>query len=110
MGLYGLSAYTTEQRSREIGVRKVHGASTGSIVTLLTKEYSILMMLAFLLAAPVAYYVANSWLDNFQFRMELQWWVFLVVAVATIAIGLLSVGYKSYRAASANPILSLKDE
>ena len=110
MGLYGLSAYTTEQRSREIGVRKVHGASTGSIVGLLTKEYSLLMVLAFVLSGPIAYYVADAWLSNFQFRMELKWWIFLAVGVATLLIGLLSVGYKSYKAAAANPILSLKDE
>lgn len=110
LGLLGLSAYSAEQRSKEIGVRKVHGASVLQIILLLTKDYSKLMILGFLIALPFAFYYTQNWLDNFEFRTQLSPTLFLVAGAITFIIGLLTVSFKSYQAAKANPTNTLRSE
>lgn len=110
LGLLGLSAYTAEQRSKEIGIRKVHGASIYQILLLLTKDYSKLMILAFILAVPFGYYYAQSWLDNYEFRTSIGFSIFITGGILTFIIGVLTVTAKSYQAATENPVKSLRDE
>lgn len=110
LGLFGLSAYTAERRSREIGVRKVHGASIPQILLLLSKDYSKLMILAFLFAIPFGYFYAEQWLDNFEFRTGLNWVMFLLAGIITFVVGVATISLKSYQAASVNPVKSLKEE
>ena len=110
LGLLGLASYSAEQRAREIGVRKVHGASIIQILFLLSKDYSRLIFLAFLLAMPFGYYVTQGWLNNFEFRTNLGVSVFILAGLATFVIGVITVGLKSYQAAATNPVNSLKEE
>lgn len=110
LGLFGLSAFTAEKRSREIGVRKVHGASVFQILVLLSKDYSRLMLFAFILAIPFGYYFMHSWLNDFEFRTSLSPGLFILAGVLTFIIGVATVSAKSYQAAKANPVNSLKDE
>lgn len=110
LGLFGLSAFTAEQRSKEIGVRKVHGASIKQLVLLLSKDYSILMIFAFVVATPFGYYFGNSWLEGFEFRTSLSPVLFIIAGLSTFIIGALTVGIKSLQAAKVNPVNILKDE
>ncbi len=110
LGLLGLSSYSTSQRSREIGIRKVHGASIANLVVLLSRDYAILMGLAFVIAAPLAYYVMREWLNDFAFRTELDLFIFAIAGIGVFVGGALTVGFKSYQAAMINPVNTLKDE
>lgn len=108
LGLFGLSAFTAEQKTKEIGVRKVLGASITGIVLLLSKQFSQLISLAVLLAIPIAYFLMKIWLSDFEYRVEINWMWFLVSAVAAIFIALLTVTFQSVKAATANPSKSLR--
>lgn len=108
LGLFGLSAFTAEQKTKEIGVRKVLGASIAGIVLLLSKQFSQLIGIAVLLAIPLAYYLMSTWLGDFEYRVEINWLWFLVSAVAAIFIALLTVTFQSVKAATANPSQSLR--
>jgi putative ABC transport system permease protein len=112
LGLLGLAAFTTEQRTKEIGVRKVIGASVNSLVTLVSKEFFILVGLGMLIAFPAAWYFTDSWLQNFAYHIELkgEWLTFLVSALLAFVITLITVGYHVMRAAYSNPVKSLRDE
>ena len=110
LGLYGLVTFMAEQKTKEIGVRKVLGATVFNIISLFSKEFVKLVLLAFLLAAPLAYYVMRGWLQNFEYRIDLGWSVFAGGIMATLVITLLTVGYRSLRAALANPVDSLRSE
>ena len=110
LGLFGLAAFTAEQRTKEIGVRKVLGASVTSIVVLLSKKYLALVVLAFLVAAPVAYLAMDRWLDTFAYRIEISWQIFLMAGLTAIGIALLTVSYQAIRAALADPVKSLRYE
>jgi putative ABC transport system permease protein len=112
LGLLGLAAFTTEQRTKEIGVRKVIGASINSLVVLVSREFFLLVGIGMLLAFPAAWYVTTNWLQNFAYRINLQdeWLTFIVSALMAFIITLLTVGYHVMRAASANPVRSLRDE
>ncbi|MEM0992429.1 MAG: ABC transporter permease [Bacteroidota bacterium] len=110
LGLFGLVAYVSERRTREIGIRKVLGASVTGIVALLSKDFIQLVGIAFLIATPIAYYFMNEWLQDFAYRIELQWWVFALAGLAAIGIALLTVSFQSVRAALANPVKSLRNE
>lgn len=110
LGLFGLSAFTAEQRSKEIGVRKVHGASEKQLVMLLSRDYSILMLFAFIVALPFAYYYAQQWLEGFEYRTQLNPLLFIIAGSITFIIGAATVSIKSFQAAKANPIESLRDE
>jgi putative ABC transport system permease protein len=110
LGLFGLVTFTAEQRVKEIGVRKVLGSSAVQIVALLSKDFIKLVGISFLIAFPLSYYLMNKWLQDFAFRIEIKWYIFLLAAFITLGIAFLTIGIKSFRAASMNPIESLKTE
>ena len=110
LGLFGLAAFTAEKRKKEIGVRKVMGASLVSILTLVSKDFIALILVSILIAVPVAWYFANSWLQSYAFQTDLSWWIFAGSGVLLIVISLITVGYQAYKAASANPVESLRSE
>lgn len=110
LGLYGLSAFIAEQRTREIGVRKVLGASIFNIVYLLSSNFTRLILLAIIIAIPLAWYGANSWLKEFAYRVDVGWGVFLTAAIVAILIAWVTVSFESVKSAIANPVKSLKAE
>ncbi|MDA0378653.1 MAG: ABC transporter permease [Bacteroidetes bacterium] len=110
LGLFGLSAFTAQQRTKEIGVRKVLGASIPSIVTLLSREFAVLVGVGLVLSIPAVSYGLDTWLDAFPYHIEVAWWVFLLSGVAALVIALLTVGYQALRVAAADPVHSLRYE
>ena len=110
LGLFGLSAFAISQRVKEIGVRKVLGANVTTIVALLSKEFLNLVLVAAIIAFPIAWYAMHNWLQSFAYRITIQWWVFLFAAVAALFIALLTVGFQAIKAALANPAKSLRTE
>ena len=110
LGLYGLAAFTTSRRTKEIGVRKVLGASASSVVGLLTKEFAMLVGVAFVIAAPTAWWIMNEWLSKFEYRAELNWGLFAIAGLGMVAITYATVGFQSLRAALANPSDALRTE
>jgi len=110
LGLFGLTVFTTERRQKEISVRKVLGATLTNIVGLLSKDFLKLVLIAFALAIPVAWYLMQNWLVDFAYRIELKWWFFAIAGLIAISIALLTVSVQSVKAALANPINSLKNE
>ncbi|GGC01016.1 ABC transporter permease [Dyadobacter sediminis] len=110
LGLLGLASYSTMQRTKEIGVRKVMGASIGSIVGLLSRDFLKLVLIAFVIASPVAYYGMYKWLQNFAYRTDIHWWIFLVAAFLSVAIAFITVSFQSIKAALMNPVKSLRSE
>jgi len=110
LGLFGLAAHAAQQRTKEIGIRKVLGASVSGIVGLLSKDFLKLVLVALLVAAPVAWYFMNKWLQEFAFRIPIPWWVFLVAGVAAIVVAFATVSFQSVRAALADPVESLRSE
>jgi putative ABC transport system permease protein len=110
LGLFGLAAYSAEQRVREIGIRKVLGASVSSLVTLLSQEFVVLVTVSFLLAVPLGWYLMEGWLSDFAYRIRLRWWIFALAGGLALLIALLTVSFQSVRAALANPVKSLRSE
>ena len=110
LGLFGLASFTAEQRTKEIGIRKVLGASVSSLISLMSKEFSRLVILSFVLSAPVAWWMLNRYLDRYPIRVDLSLWVFAVVGVITLAFSLIIVANQAFRAAQANPVNSLRNE
>ena len=110
LGLFGLSAFAISQRVKEIGIRKVLGANVSSIVSLLSKDFLRLVLFAAIIAFPVAWYAMNKWLQDFAYRINIQWWVFGVAGVAAALIAFLTVGLQAARAATSNPVKSLRTE
>ena len=110
LGLFALASFTAEQRVKEIGVRKVLGATVGNLWLLLSKDFVYLVMGAFLLAAPLAYYVLTNWLRRYEYRTEVAWWIFVVAGVSTLLVTLLTVSYQAIRAALLDPVKSLRSE
>ena len=110
LGLFGLAVLTAFQRTKEIGIRKVLGASVSSIVQLLSKEYLLLVIIAIALAAPIAWWAMNKWLQDFAYRIPIQWWMFVSAGIIALVIALLTVGFHALKAAMANPVKSLRTE
>ncbi|MBC7774639.1 MAG: ABC transporter permease [Phycisphaerae bacterium] len=110
LGLFGLATFMAEQRTKEIGIRKVLGASVAGITGLLAKDFLKLVFISIVLASPVAYYFMQRWLADFAYRIDIQWWVFVAAALAAATIAFLTVGFQSIRAALANPVKSLRSE
>jgi ABC-type antimicrobial peptide transport system permease subunit len=110
LGLLGLVIFTAEQRTKEVGIRKVLGATVVQITTLLSKDFIKLVLVSILLSTPVAYYVMTDWLRGFEYRITIQWWVFAVAATGAIVIALLTISFQAVKAALMNPVKSLKSE
>jgi putative ABC transport system permease protein len=110
LGLYGLAAYAAQQRTKEIGIRKVLGASISNVVGLLSKEFIKLVLIANIIAWPVAWYAMNKWLDEFAYRINIAWWVFALAGFLALLIALLTVSYQAVRAALSNPVKALRYE
>jgi ABC-type antimicrobial peptide transport system permease subunit len=110
LGLFGLAAFTAERRTKEIGIRKVLGAGVPGIVQLLSREFVLLVAIAFVLASPVAWYAMNAWLQDFAYRIHISWWIFAVAGITSIAIALVTVCFQAIKAALRNPVLALRSE
>lgn len=110
MGLFGLAMYTAQTRKREIGIRKVVGASVADITAMLTKEFGKLVVLATVIATPVAWLLMNKWLEDFAFRVSVSWWVFVAAMIIALGIAVLTVSYQSIKAALADPVKNLRTE
>jgi putative ABC transport system permease protein len=110
LGLFGLTAFTVSQRTKEIGIRKVHGASIPSIILMLSKDFTKWVLLAIIIACPIAYLAMTRWLQNFAYRTQLGWSAFVISGLLAIVIAILTVSYQSIKAARANPIDSLRYE
>jgi putative ABC transport system permease protein len=110
IGLFGLSLYAIELRRKEIGIRKVNGSTSFEILTLLNKDFVALVVISFIIACPVAYYAMNKWLENFAYKTQPNWWVFVFAGLLALAIALITVSWQSYKAARQNPVESLKYE
>ncbi|MDB5134573.1 MAG: ABC-type antimicrobial peptide transport system, permease component [Mucilaginibacter sp.] len=110
LGLFGMASFTAEQRIKEIGVRKVLGASVFALWQLLSKDFAILVFISIIIASPVAYYLTHNWLRNYQYHTDVAWWIFIVTAIGAILITLITVSFQAIKTALANPIKSLKTE
>jgi len=110
LGLFGLATYMAENRIKEIGVRKVLGASVAGITTLLSKDFLKLVLVSFVIAAPVAWWAMNAWLKDYSYRVDIQWWVFVMAGLLSVLIALFTISYQAIRAAVANPAKSLRTE
>ncbi|MFT4024385.1 MAG: FtsX-like permease family protein, partial [Flavihumibacter sp.] len=110
LGLFGLATLTAFQRTKEIGIRKVLGATVPGIVKLLSKEFLLLVFLSVVVATPIAWWLMNKWLADYAYRINIQWWIFLVAALLAGMIALLTISYQAIKAALANPVKSLRTE
>jgi putative ABC transport system permease protein len=108
--LFGLAAFAAEQRTREIGIRKVLGASVGSIAGMLSKDFFRLVLFAALIAFPLAWWAMNKWLQDFAYRVQIGWWIFVAAGISVLVVALVTVSYQAIRAALANPVESLRTE
>jgi len=108
--LLGLAAFTAQQRIKEIGIRKVLGASVTSVVGLLSKDFLKLVLIALVVAIPIAWYAMNKWLQDFSYRIDISWWVFAIAGVLSFFIALITVSFQAVRAAIANPVKNLRIE
>ena len=110
LGLFGLATYTAEQRTKEIGIRKVLGASVSQIMRMLSKEFVKLVLIASLIAFPVAWWAMNKWLQSFAYRIDIRWWVFAVAVFVALLIALFTISFQAIKAAISNPVESLRSE
>jgi putative ABC transport system permease protein len=110
LGLLGLAIFSAEQRTKEVGIRKVLGASVSQIATLLSKDFMKLVLISIILSAPIAYYAMNNWLESFEYRITIQWWIFVIAAAGSITMALLTISFQAIRAAMENPVKSLRSE
>ena len=110
LGLFGLSAFSIQQRTKEIGVRKVLGASIGELTKLLSVNFMKLVFAAIIIAMPVAYLLMDNWLNSFEVRTSMSWWIFTLTGSFTLIVAMVTVGWQTYSAAKANPVKALKYE
>jgi putative ABC transport system permease protein len=110
LGLFGLAAYAAEQRTKEIGIRKVLGASITGIVRMLSKDFILLVLIAILIAAPLAWWAMRSWLQSFAYHQPFQWWVVILAGISAVLIAFITISFQSIKAALANPVKSLRSE
>jgi len=110
LGMLGLVIYSTNQRTKEIGVRKVLGASVPHIVSLLSKDFIALIAIAFVVVTPIVWWVMHNWLEHFAFRTAISWWAFPLCGIGMMLVALVTLSYQTIRAASANPVKSLRTE
>jgi putative ABC transport system permease protein len=109
-GLLGLSAYNILQRTKEIGIRKVMGASVNSLLFILSKDFLQLVLISFLISIPITWWVMHIWLQDFAYRINISWWVFLIAGVLAFLIALVTISFQAIKAAMANPVKSLRSE
>jgi putative ABC transport system permease protein len=110
LGLLGLASYSTMQRTKEIGVRKVMGASVSNIINLLSKDFLKLVLISFFIAAPLSWFFMHQWLEDFAYRINISWWVFAVAGITALLIALFTISFQAVRAAITNPVKSLRTE
>jgi putative ABC transport system permease protein len=110
LGLFALTAYSIVQRTKEIGIRKILGANISSIITLLSKDFLFLVLIGFIIASPIAWYATHRWLQDFSYRINIQWWVFAVAGIAAILISIITISFQALKAAVGNPVKSLRSE
>ncbi len=110
LGLFALAAFAAERRTKEIGIRKVLGASVAGITGLLAKDFLKLVVASFVIASPLAYHFMQKWLADFAYRIDIQWWMFAIAGVGAVAVAFLTVSFQSVKAALANPVESLRSE
>jgi putative ABC transport system permease protein len=110
LGLFGLATYMAEQRTKEIGVRKVLGATVNNIVMMLSRDFLMLIVIASLIAFPVAWWAMYKWLQDFEYRIEVGWWIFVFSGFVAVLVALFTVSFQAVRAAVSNPIKSLRTE
>jgi hypothetical protein len=110
LGLWGLVTYSAKQRTKEIGIRKVLGASVNGILLLLTKDFLVMVIIAFMVASPLTYYFMNDWLNNFAFHIDIEWGTFAIAGITLITVAMFTVGIQTIKAALTNPVRSLKTE
>lgn len=110
MGLFALAAFSAEERTKEIGIRKVLGASVFNIMGLLSRNFLLLVITSSLIAFPIAWWAMNSWLKNFPYRLNISWWVFGIAIISAVAIAFITVSFQSIKAATLNPVKSLRTE
>jgi putative ABC transport system permease protein len=110
LGLFGLAAYAAEQRNKEIGIRKVLGASVTTIVSMLSMDFIKLVFISILISSPIAWFVMNKWLQDFAYRVNLQWWILAIAGIVAILIAFVTISFQSIKAALANPVESLRSE
>lgn len=110
MGLFALAAFFSAKRSKEIGIRKVNGATITEIMRLLNKEFMKWVIIAFIIGAPVAWYAMVKWLQSFAYKAELRWWIFAIAGIIALVIALITVSWQSWRAATRNPVESIRYE
>ena len=110
LGLFGLASFIAEQRTKEIGIRKVLGATVTNLWQLLSKDFVVLAIISCLIAAPIAYYFMNEWLQKYTYRTQISWWMFVVAGAGALFIALVTVSFQAIKAALANPVKSLRSE
>ena len=110
LGIISLSTMAAENRTKEIGVRKVNGAKISEILSMLNKDFLKWVAVAFVVAFPIAYYIMSKWLENFAYKTSLSWWIFAVAGILALGIALLTVSFQSWKAATRNPVEALRYE
>jgi ABC-type antimicrobial peptide transport system permease subunit len=110
LGLFALVAYMAETRRKEIGIRKVLGASVKNIIYLLSKDFLILVLISFAVASPIAWWAMSKWLAGYAYRTDIPWWLFVVVGCMSVGVALLTVGFQAIKAATTNPVKAIKSE
>ena len=110
LGLFALAAYMAERRTKEIGVRKVLGASVISIASLLSQDFLKLVIISFVIASPVAWFAMSKWLQGYTFRLGIEWWIFVAAGIVSVLIALVTISFQAIKAAIANPVKSLRTE
>ena len=110
IGLFGMASFLSENRTKEIGIRKVNGAKVSEVLAMLNKDFVKWVAIAFVIACPIAYYAMNKWLENFAYKTTLSWWVFALAGLLALGIALLTVSWQSWRAATRNPVEALRYE
>jgi ABC-type antimicrobial peptide transport system permease subunit len=108
LGIFGLASFVAEQRTKEIGVRKVLGASVVNLWGMLSKDFLLLVLISLLMAMPAAFYFMSNWLEKYEYRSNIPWWIFAASGIGALSITLLTVSYQAIRAALANPVNSLR--
>ena len=110
LGIFGLASFMAEKRTKEIGIRKVMGASVISLLGMLSKDFILLVLISFVVSIPTSFWVMSDWLNEYHYRTEIKWWVFAVAGLSALVITLFTVSFHSIKAGMANPVDSLRDE